>query len=105
MSLVAASSTVALDQQTAAAYYPQFVQRVSLSAAAVALAVLAEATTTTGHAARSAYARMILLNPPIYASQSIVWAVVADLVTGSGATDQQLLDRVAALWDKLSATS
>jgi hypothetical protein len=79
-----------------------FLKRVTLAAMAIAQAVLIENPATTNHASRVNYARQVSGNPSTVTSNSIAWAVVCDMATGTGSNDQLILDRIAALWDSLS---
>lgn len=102
MSLVTASGTTTLHDTISSAFYPDFQQKVALAAAACALAIYAESSGTTNHTIRAAYARQVLSNPVLYATQSIAFAVAADETTWEGSTDQEIIDRVLAVWNALA---
>jgi hypothetical protein len=79
-----------------------FINRLAVASVAFALAVITEDTATTHHDERIAYARQVLANPIGYVQGFIVFVVVADGTTYSTATDQQVADRIAAIWNTLS---
>lgn len=67
--------------------------------------VMGEDPTTVGHDERIAYANRVMLNPSLE-SQAMAFGIAAQPgITGSGATDQDILFTAHSLWNAWSGVS
>ena len=82
-------------------YSVGFTQRCASALVTAAGAVLGEDATVLNFASRRDYARLVIGNPATLAAAAI-YAITADGVTGYGSSDQDLLDRILAIWPILS---
>lgn len=100
MSLVTAGSE-ALSAASADATSSAFVGRVTVALCALAQVILDEASATPHHDPRVAFAGDVQKNPQ-GAAAWVTWAVTSDMATGNASTDQEILDRIEALWNHLA---
>ncbi len=78
-----------------------FIQLCQSAMTTVANGVLGEDASVTNFANRRDYAREVILNP-VATTASAIWSITADGVTGYASTDQQLINRIIAIWPILS---
>jgi hypothetical protein len=81
-------------------YSPSFAQAAQVALVEYALAVIQEDNSLTNASSRKNYARLALSNPTLYASNALA-ALACDGVTSYASSDQDLLNRVASVWDQL----
>jgi hypothetical protein len=76
---------------------PAFLAKVQAGAVTTAIAIYNEAANTTGHAARVAYAELVLHNPAGYAAQ--LAPGVASQVPGTTPSDTDISTALSAIWN------
>lgn len=76
-----------------------FVNRVAMGLVSTAIAIQSESTATANHAARSAYALLVLANPMGYAQRMAVSFTVDSTLDPATATDAQIESRASAIWN------
>jgi hypothetical protein len=82
-------------------YTADFTQRVDRAFPVAVAAVLAEDSTVPNHAARRAYAILAKANPEGY-SHAALGFIIADMATNFASVDQDIADRIMAIWDLLA---
>lgn len=81
-----------------------FLHRIQMAIVSTAIAVQAESTVTANHAARSAFALLVLANPSGYATL-MVSGMTTDGSTTSVSTDSALETRASAIWNAYAVQS
>jgi hypothetical protein len=108
MSAAATSGVITVSDASEAfavtySYHPGFYQRCAHLMTMTCLAVCAESTATDNHASRKSRALQWLSNCNDPGAQiALAMAVLADLSISFSSTSQQIADRIASIFDKLS---
>lgn len=73
-------------------------RKIQIAICSVAIDVQAEASSTAFHAARSAYALLVLANPAGYADV-LAYGMCADAAITPASSDAQVKTRASAVWN------
>jgi hypothetical protein len=86
-----------LQSYSAVSIDPTFIQKVKFAAIQTAINISSEATSTTNHVSRIAFAKAVLITPDAYAPMLAQGA--ATQVSGVAATDTEILNAISAIWE------